>query len=110
MNAALASKLVLLGAVATGSLGCADESVAPAPQKHHVAGDAIPFDNGPDGRIEGAKISVFEHPEMTVITGADGHFQFDGFEAGSEVTLVLECCVRDARRGHRRGARDRGGQ
>jgi hypothetical protein len=90
MPAAQVSKLLLLGAIATGSIGCADESLAPAPQKHHVAGDAIPFDNGPDGRIEGAKISVFEHPEMTMVTGADGHFEFDGFEAGSEVTLVLE--------------------
>lgn len=82
--------LLLLGALAAGSLGCSDESIAPVPQKHHVAGDAIPFDNGPDGRIEGATISVLERPEMTMVTGADGHFEFDGFEPGSEVTLVLE--------------------
>ena len=83
--------LVFLGAIALGSLGCGDdESVAPTPQKYHVAGDAIPFDDGPDGRIAGATISVLEHPEMTLTTGADGHFEFDGFAPGSEVTLVLE--------------------
>jgi hypothetical protein len=80
-----------LATLVTGTLGCGgDESLAPAPTKHHVAGDAIPFDNGPDGRIEGAKISVLEHPEMTMTTGADGHFEFGGFDAGSEVTLVME--------------------
>src|SRR4051812_3903562 len=79
-----------LGTLATGTLGCSEESLLPAPTKHSVSGDAIPFDNGPDGRIEGAKIWVLEYPEMTMTTGADGHFQFDDFEAGSEVTLVLE--------------------
>ena len=81
---------LLLGALVAGPLGCSDEGLAPVPVKHHVAGDAIPFDNGPDGRIAGATISVLEHPEMTMVTGADGHFQFDGFDPGSEVTLVLE--------------------
>lgn len=82
--------LLLLGALVAGSLGCSDESIAPAPRKHSVAGDAIPFDKGPDGRIAGATISVLEHPEMTMVTGEDGHFEFDGFAPGSEVTLVLE--------------------
>jgi hypothetical protein len=83
--------LVFLGALAACSLGCGDdESVAPTPRKHHVAGDAIPFDDGPNGRIAGATISVLESPEMTMTTGADGHFEFDGFAPGSEVTLVLE--------------------
>src|SRR4051812_23585427 len=80
-----------LGTLATGTLGCgSEESIAPAPGKHHVAGDAIPFDNGPDGRIEGATISVLEYPDMKMTTGADGHFEFDGFDPGSEVTLVME--------------------
>lgn len=81
---------LLLGALGAGSLGCSDEAITPVPVKHHVAGDAIPFDKGPDGRIAGATVSVLERPEMTVVTGADGHFEFDGFEPGSEVTLVLE--------------------
>ena len=82
--------LALVGALALASLGCGDDSVAPTIPKRHIAGDAIPFDDGPDGRIAGAKISVLEYPEMTMTTGEDGHFQFDGFYPGSEVTLVLE--------------------
>ncbi len=83
--------LALLGGLAGASLGCAsEETLAPAPRQHSVSGDAIPFDNGPDGRIAGATISVLEHPEKKLVTGADGHFEFDGFDPGSEVTLVLE--------------------
>ena len=48
-----------------------------------------PFDKSPDGRIEGADVSLLEHPERHVTTGADGHFVFDGLEEGSEATLVL---------------------
>jgi hypothetical protein len=55
-----------------------------------VSGDAIPFDMGPDGRIAGAEIWILEHPERRLVTGADGHFVFDGLEVGSEVTLVME--------------------
>ena len=54
-----------------------------------LSGDAIPFDNGPDGRIAGADVSLLEHPERHVTTGADGHFVFDGLEEGSEATVVL---------------------
>jgi len=55
-----------------------------------VSGDAIPFAGGPDGRIEGAEIWILEHPEMRVTTGADGHFEFSGLRADTEVTLVLD--------------------
>jgi len=54
-----------------------------------LSGDAIPFDKSPDGRIEGAGVSLLEHPDRHVITGADGHFVFDGLEEGSEATLVM---------------------
>lgn len=54
-----------------------------------LSGDAIPFDNGPNGRIEGADVSLVEHPERHVTTGADGHFVFDGLDEGSEATVVL---------------------
>lgn len=86
----LVHAVLVLATLATGTLGCSEETVAPTPTKHRVAGDAIPFDDGPDGRIAGATISVLERPEMKMTTGADGHFEFDGFEPGSEVTLVLE--------------------
>jgi len=54
-----------------------------------IAGDAIPFIGGPDGRIAGAIISLVEQPERQVLTSADGAFVFDGLEEGSEVTLAL---------------------
>lgn len=54
-----------------------------------VSGHAIPFHLVPDGRIEGATVSILEHPEMRFVTAADGAFHFDGLEEGSEVTLVM---------------------
>lgn len=54
-----------------------------------VSGDAIPF-NGGDRRIAGATVSILELPERRMVTGADGHFSFDGVPVGSEVSLVLE--------------------
>jgi hypothetical protein len=59
-------------------------------QTASVSGDAIPFDNGPDGRVAGAQVWILEHPERRLTTGSDGHFSFDGLEVGSEVTLVME--------------------
>ena len=55
-----------------------------------VEGDAIPFDMGPDGRVAGATVSILEFPERTVVTGADGHFKFEGLPVGADITLVLE--------------------
>ncbi|MCE9577083.1 MAG: carboxypeptidase-like regulatory domain-containing protein [Deltaproteobacteria bacterium] len=54
-----------------------------------VSGDAIPFDNGPDGRIAVAFITIVERPELHMTTGADGHFAFTGLTVGSEVTFRL---------------------
>lgn len=54
-----------------------------------VSGDAIPFDDGPDGRIEGATVYVLERPELHTTTGEDGHLEFTGLTIGSEVTLRL---------------------
>jgi len=55
-----------------------------------VEGDAIPFDKGPDGRVDGATVSILEFPGMQVVTGADGHFKFEGLPVGADITLVLE--------------------
>jgi hypothetical protein len=33
---------------------------------------------------------VLEHPERTSVTGADGHFLFEGLEVGDDATLTLE--------------------
>ena len=50
-----------------------------------VQGDAIPFDMGPDGRIAGATVSILEYPEMSMVTGADGHFVFADLPVGEPV-------------------------
>jgi len=55
-----------------------------------VSGDAIPFNVSPDARLAGARVSVLEYPDKRMTTGEDGHFQFDGLEEGTEVTLTLE--------------------
>lgn len=78
----------LVGAVALSALAaCGDDESGPVLVS--VSGDAIPFENPPYGRVQGAVITVVEHPEMTYTTGADGHFVFEGLEAGSRVTLEL---------------------
>ena len=89
----MTSSRALLGALLTASIGCGGEELAPVPappSTFSVSGDAIPFGGSPDGRIEGAEVSILERPEMRVTTGADGHFRFDGLDSGSEVTLVLD--------------------
>lgn len=55
-----------------------------------VKGVAALFNDAVNGRIADAKISVLEHPELTMTTQADGLFEFDGLYSGEEVTLVLE--------------------
>jgi hypothetical protein len=55
-----------------------------------VGGVAAIFNDAVTGRIADATISVVEHPELEMITAADGLFSFDGLRAGEEVTLVLE--------------------
>ena len=78
--------LVLCALVAAG---CGDSSDGGSAATASVSGDAIPF-NGQDRRIEGATISILEFPDKRMVTGADGHFAFDGIPVGSEVSLVLE--------------------
>lgn len=72
------------GAAATGGAGGGSTGTA------SVSGIAAPFNDAVEGRIEGATISVLEHPELSVVTGADGTFVFDGLPVGEDVTLVLE--------------------
>lgn len=59
------------------------------PRTASVSGDAIPFDLAFGSRIEGAVITILEHPDRKFTTGADGHFRFDFLEIGKPVTLVL---------------------
>lgn len=41
-------------------------------------------------RITGARVTVLERPDKSVVTGDDAHFQIDGLDEGSEITLVME--------------------
>ncbi len=82
--------MVLAAIVAIALAGCGDGDGEDSVQLASVSGDAIPFNGGPDGRVEGAEIWILEHPERRLTTGADGRFAFEGLEVGSEVTLVLE--------------------
>ncbi len=79
----LALSLLLL-AVA----GCGDDDGSTATAT--LSGDAIPFTDGPNGRIEGAEVWILERPELRVTTGVDGHFEFTDLAVGSEVTLVMD--------------------
>ena len=72
----------------TGSTCTADcSSSAPTAT---VSGVAALFNDAVEGRIAGATISVLEHPELSMVTGADGRVSFEGAVVGEEITLVLE--------------------
>lgn len=56
-----------------------------------VSGDAFAFTlPGEDyGRITDAVVSVLEQPEFTVMTDAEGHFEFPALPAGSQATFTI---------------------
>lgn len=78
---------ILLATITALLVSCGGDD---GPGVASVSGDAIPFDDGPDGRVAGAEIWILEQPDRRLTTGADGHFSFEGIEVGSEVTLVME--------------------
>ncbi len=56
-----------------------------------VEGDVLAFMTEVQGdRVAGATVSVLERPDLSVVTGDDAHFRFDGLEVGAQVTLVVE--------------------
>jgi hypothetical protein len=55
-----------------------------------LSGDVFPFNVGHTARLDRARISILEYPMKRMTTGPDGHFNFDGLEEGTEVTLVME--------------------
>lgn len=74
-----------------GSLGHCKRDCSGIPVTVSVRGDILPFLSEVDGeRLSGATVSILEYPDKTVVTGADGHFDFDGLDEGSDVTLVME--------------------
>lgn len=106
--ASVASRLVALSlpvllAVACGDGGdpaapspgpgpdAGDAGVVPQPAKTSISGHVLELMQEVGGkRVAGAKISILEHPERSVTTGADATFQFDDLDVGSEITLVME--------------------
>lgn len=56
-----------------------------------IEGDIFEFLTEVQGpRIQHAKVSVLEHPEMTFTTTDDAHFKLDHLTPGESVTLVVE--------------------
>jgi hypothetical protein len=80
--------VLLLCCLCSFLTGCGDSNDSSGATAS-VSGDAIPFNYQTD-RIEGATVSILEFPDRRVVTGADGHFQFDDIPVGSEVSLVME--------------------
>ena len=70
--------------------GVAGDDAGPA-ELAAVEGDVLAFASEVSGpRVVGATVRVLERPELTLVTGDDAHFRFDGLEVGSPVTLVVE--------------------
>lgn len=81
-------RLTFLAALAAAACGGGGDDT---PSTVSISGDVLEFTNEVYGpRILGATVSILEHPEMTLVTGDDAHFQFDGLEPGTDVTLVVE--------------------
>lgn len=77
--------------VANGSPGHCKLDCSGIPAQVSVRGDILPFLSEVDGeRLSGATVSVLERPDKVVVTGDDGHFEIDGLDEGSDVTLVME--------------------
>lgn len=80
---------LLLGAPIGAGCDAEPEPHPVEPKLVAIEGDVFAFLTEVQGpRIVGATVSIVEHPEKTVVTGADAHFRFEGIEAGSDVTLV----------------------
>jgi len=88
MHARLA--LLFLGSSLFAACG-SDETPPPtSPGTVILTGDAIPFSDGPDGRIEGAAVSILELPERSLVTKEDGTFSFNELKPGTEITLRMQ--------------------
>lgn len=74
-----------------GGSGRCKKDCSGLPKMVTVEGDVLAFlTEVPGPRIEGATVTVVEHPERKVVTGADAHFRFEDLEEGSELTLRVE--------------------
>lgn len=76
---------------ANGSAGHCKADCSGLPAKVSISGDVFTFGQEvPGPRVAGAKLTVLEQPDKTATTGADGHFEIDDLDEGSEVTLVMD--------------------
>ncbi len=63
----------------------------PEPARTSIEGDILPFTTEVAGkRVQGAKVTILERPDLSFTTGDDAHFVFEGIEVGTDVTLVVE--------------------
>jgi hypothetical protein len=67
----------------TGGDGSAEVALVGA------SGHAFNF-GPPGGRIEGGEVSILELDAPAVITGEEGEWAFEGLEAGTEVSFVMD--------------------
>ena len=90
MHVVLAITLMM---AALAGAGCGDDDHSSGGSSNtetiSVSGIAWVFRLGPYGRIDGATVSVLEHPDITTTTAADGTFTIEGVPVGSEATFVL---------------------
>jgi hypothetical protein len=75
---------------ANGSPGHCKADCSGVPAHVSIKGDVFAFMNEVNGpRVAGATVSILERPDKSTTTGADGHFEIDGLDEGSEATVVL---------------------
>ncbi len=72
-----------------GTYGHCRADCSAMPKLVAVRGDVFAFMSEVQGeRLDGVTVNVMEHPEFFAIAGADAHFEIDGLEEGTDVTLV----------------------
>lgn len=58
-----------------------------------VSGDAMHFGLG-GGPVPGGTVTVLERPDLSTVTGPDGHWVLDGLVVGADATFVLTAAGR----------------
>jgi hypothetical protein len=74
-----------------GSPGHCNADCSKAAAFVSIEGDVLAFMSEVGGeRVNGAKVTVLERPDLGVTTGPDAHFRLDGLLEGTDVTLLVE--------------------
>ncbi len=85
-GASLWASARVAGLVLAVLAGSCESDPAPAPVT--VGGHAFRFSTE-GGRLDGARVHILEEPARTQITDDEGHWSFDGLEAGTPYTFVV---------------------